>query len=197
MTLLSDSEAALRSLSVVVGIGTMAVTWRWARDAVGSTSALIAAALVALSPALVFSSRDTRMYSLETFFATTGWWLLWLLVARGRDWLPWRRRVVAVGLLILVASEVWTMSLGIPTAGLQLAFALIALLWLRNRAAATAAVCVLIGALSLAPWLPISSRWPRTDRPSGPLDPISGPWRPLWGRGSSAIWEECGPSPWW
>ena len=154
MTLLGDSEAALRSLSVVVGIGTMAVTWRWARDAVGSTSALIAAALVALSPALVISSRDTRMYSLETFFATTGWWLLWLLVARGRDWLPWRRRVVAVGLLILVASEVWTMSLGIPTAGLQLAFALIALLWLRNRAAATAAVCVLIGALSLAPWLP-------------------------------------------
>jgi 4-amino-4-deoxy-L-arabinose transferase-like glycosyltransferase len=154
MTLLGDSEAALRSLSVVVGIGTVVVTWRWARDAVGSTSALIAAALVALSPALVISSRDTRMYSLETFFATTGWWLLWLLVARGRGWLPWRRRAVAVGLFLLVAGEVWTLSLGIPTAGLQLAFALIALLWLRIRVAATATVCVLIGALSLTPWLP-------------------------------------------
>jgi hypothetical protein len=154
MTLLGDSEAALRSLSAVAGIGTVVVTWRWARDAVGSTSALIAAALVALSPALVLSDRDARMYSLETLFATGAWWLLWLLLARGRGWLPWQRRGAAVGLLLLVVGEVWTMSLGIPTAGLQVAFALIALLWLRIRVAATAAVCVLVGALSLAPWLP-------------------------------------------
>jgi hypothetical protein len=154
MTLFGSSEAGLRSLSVAAGAATVVVTWRWARDAAGRDGALIAAALVALSPGLVITSREARMYSLEALFATGAWWLLWLLVARGTEWSSVRRGVAAIGLVFCVAGEVWTMSLGIPTAGLQLAFALVALLWLRTRVAATAIGCVAVGGFSLAPWLP-------------------------------------------
>ena len=154
MALFGGSELALRSLSVVAGVGTVLVTWRWARTAVGPAGALAAAALVALSPALVLNSRDARMYSLETLFATGAWWLLWLLVAEGAAWSGRRRHAAELGLVLLVAGEVWTMSLGIPIAALQLLFAITALMWLRTRAAANGVGCVVAGGLSLAPWLP-------------------------------------------
>ncbi len=154
MAAFGDSEAALRSLSVVAGIGTIGVTWRWAGDALGRTGALVAAALVALSPAMVAADREARMYSLETLLATLAWWLVWLIVARGGEWSARRRAAAAVGLVLGVAGEVWTMSLGLPVAGLQLAFAVFGLLWLRTRVSAIAAGCVLLGVLSLAPWLP-------------------------------------------
>lgn len=154
MTALGDSEAALRSLSVLAGIGTVLVTWRWARDVLGNGGALLAGFLAALSPALVLNSRDARMYSLETFLATTAWWLLWLLLSDPFDRFARRQVALATGLALAVAGEVWTMSLGIPTAGLQLALALIGLAWLRNRVAVVATGCVVLGTASLAPWLP-------------------------------------------
>jgi len=154
MTVFGDSEGALRSLSVLAGLGTVVVTWRWARDALGNGGALVAGSLVALSPALVMNSRDARMYSLETFLSTSAWWLLWLLMADSAEW-PGRRQLgAAIGLVLAIAGEVWTMSLGIPTAGMQLAFALIGLVWLRNRVAVLATGCVVLGTASLAPWLP-------------------------------------------
>lgn len=154
MATFGDSEAALRSLSVVTGIGTIGIAWRWARDALGKPEALLAAALVALSPAMVAADREARMYSLETFLATVGWWLVWLMVARGGEWSGRRRAAAAIALVVGVAGEVWTMPLGIPVAGLQLAFAIFGLFWLRTRICAIAAGCVLLGVLSLAPWLP-------------------------------------------
>jgi 4-amino-4-deoxy-L-arabinose transferase-like glycosyltransferase len=154
MALFGDSETAIRSLSVVAGLATLGVTWRWARDAVGAVEAWIAGAVVAVSPLLVANSRDARMYSLEGLFVTGAWWVLWLLVVDGDDWTRRRRTVVAIALGLLVGGEVWTLSLGIPNAGLQLAFALVALAWLRRWASVLAAGCVVIGVVSLAPWLP-------------------------------------------
>jgi 4-amino-4-deoxy-L-arabinose transferase-like glycosyltransferase len=154
MAVFGDTEAALRSVSVVAGVATVLVTWRWARDTVGIVAATVAASLVALSPALVLSSRNARMYSLETFFAVGAWWTVWLLVADGAAWSARRRRLAACALVLAVAGEVWSMSLGIPTAALQLAFAMIGATWLRNRAAVMATGCVLAGAASVAPWLP-------------------------------------------
>ena len=154
MAVFGDSEAALRSLSVVAGIATLIVAWRWARDALGETEAWIAGIVVAFSPLLVANSRDARMYSLEGLFATSAWWVIWLLIAHGDDWTRRRRAVAGIALVLLVAGEVWTLSLGIPNAVLQLAFALVALIWLRRRASVLAAGCVVIGALSVTPWLP-------------------------------------------
>ncbi|MGD0863844.1 MAG: glycosyltransferase family 39 protein [Candidatus Limnocylindrales bacterium] len=115
MAVFGDSEAAIRSLSVVAGIATVIVTWRWARDALGETEAWIAGIVVAFSPLLVGNSRDARMYSLEGLFATSAWWVIWLLIAHDDDWTRRRRAVAGIALVLLVAGEVWTLSLGSPT----------------------------------------------------------------------------------
>lgn len=154
IALFGDSESAMRSLSVVAGLATLGVTWRWARDSMGVIEAWLAGTVVAFSPLLVANSRDARMYSLEGLFATSAWWVLWLLVVHGDGWTRRRRTIAAIALGLLVAGEVWALSLGIPNAGLQLAFALVALAWLRRRASVLAAGCVVIGVVSLAPWLP-------------------------------------------
>jgi 4-amino-4-deoxy-L-arabinose transferase-like glycosyltransferase len=154
MAIFGDAEAAIRSLSVAAGVGTILISWRWARDSVGGSGAAVVGLLVALSPALVLDSRNARMYGLETFFAVGGWWLVWRLVAHGAGLARGRRLVLAAALVLFVAGEVWSMSLGIPAAALQLAFAAIAAVWLRSRVAVLAGGCVLLGAITVAPWLP-------------------------------------------
>ncbi|MGA3057706.1 MAG: glycosyltransferase family 39 protein [Candidatus Limnocylindrales bacterium] len=154
MGLFGNDEAALRSLSVVAGVGILLVTWRWARDALGQTGALIASGIVLLSPVMIANARVVRMYSLETLFATTAWWVLWRLVVEWEDWQGSRKVAASAVLVLAVAGEVWTLSLGLPIAALQLTFALISLVWLRSRGSAVAGGCVVAGGLSLTPWLP-------------------------------------------
>jgi mannosyltransferase len=154
MALFGDSEAALRLPSVIAGIATVIVTWRWARSAIGETEAWIAGIVVAFSPLLVANARDARMYSLECMFATSAWWLIWLLIAHGGDWAQRRRAIAAIALVLSVVGEVWTLSLGLPSAALQLTFAVVVLLSTRSRISVLAAGCVSLGVLTLAPWLP-------------------------------------------
>jgi 4-amino-4-deoxy-L-arabinose transferase-like glycosyltransferase len=149
-----DSEGTLRAISVLSGLGTVAVTWRWARSALGEIGALTAAVVVAVAPAMVMADRDARMYSPETLFSTVGWWLAWTLVAEAGGWSGRGRLAAMIGLALAVAGEVWTMSLGLPVMGLQLAFALTVLLWLRRRRVIWAVGGIVIGALSFVPWVP-------------------------------------------
>ncbi len=125
IALFGDGEAALRTLSVLAGLATLAVVWIWARDAMGRTLAGVALALAALSVLLIDDARDARMYAIETAFATTSWWLTWRLVALGESGRAVRRGTVltAIALAIAVAGELWTLALGIPSAGLQMGFA--------------------------------------------------------------------------
>lgn len=139
----------------MAGVGTVIVTWRWAHDALASNvGGIVAGLLVALSPALIINSRDARMYSLETFFTTTAWWLIWMLITGSADWSSRRRIAVSAALVVAVAGQIWTLSLGVPSAGLQLAFTLVASAWLRNRQSVVAVGCILVGSASLVPWLP-------------------------------------------
>jgi hypothetical protein len=154
MGIFGSSETALRSLSVVAGVGVVIVTWRWVRDALGATEAWLAGLLVAVSPLLIANSRNARMYSLETLFATTAWWLIWLLVALGGEWTGRKRAALAAGIAVSVAGEVWSLSLGLPSAGLQLLFVGIAVLWLRSRSSLLAGGSVAVGLLAFVPWLP-------------------------------------------
>lgn len=154
MTLFGTIEPALRSLSVVAAVGVVLLTWRWARDAIGATGAMVAASVTLLSPILVQNARDARMYSLEAAFATLGWWVLWRM---SLDWAGWSsaRRVAASAVLaISVAGEVWTVYLGLAVAGLQLTYALAALV-VRAPGSRWMLACVAVGALSLGPWLPV------------------------------------------
>jgi hypothetical protein len=154
MALFGESETAVRSLSIAAWVGMVLVTFGFACRAIGRWPGVLAAALVAMSPAIVENSVLARMYTLEALFTMTAWWLAWILIADGESWSAIRRRIVAIVLAGAVAGQVWTMSLGIPSAGLQLLFGLACLAWLRTRTAGLATASILVGALSLLPWAP-------------------------------------------
>jgi 4-amino-4-deoxy-L-arabinose transferase-like glycosyltransferase len=62
--LFGQSEFALRSLSVVAGLGLVSCTWLLGRHLSGRAVGLIAASLSALSPFAVYYSQEARMYAL-------------------------------------------------------------------------------------------------------------------------------------
>jgi 4-amino-4-deoxy-L-arabinose transferase-like glycosyltransferase len=74
------SEVAVRLPAALVGILTVYTTYLCGRSLFGGTAALVAAALVAISPWHVLPSRTGAEWVLLPLFMTTGVWLL----ARGR-----------------------------------------------------------------------------------------------------------------
>lgn len=78
---LGTSEWGLRSLSALAGVATVPVVFAAARHFAGTRAALIAAALVACNPMLVWYSQEARAYSLLVLMAAVGL----LLFARARE----------------------------------------------------------------------------------------------------------------
>jgi 4-amino-4-deoxy-L-arabinose transferase-like glycosyltransferase len=76
------SEAAARSLSVLCGVASIALTYAIGRRTFDRTTGLWAAWLAALSPALIVYGREARMYS-WLVLATCLCWLLLLDLTRG------------------------------------------------------------------------------------------------------------------
>jgi hypothetical protein len=157
--LFGSSEAVLRSLSVAAGLGTVAVTWLWGRSAISGRAGLLAAIVVAASPASVVMDRNARMYALEVFFSTTAWSLIWVSISSRAGSSARARAAVLAGLTAAVGLEVWTMATGLPSAMLQLAVVAGAALWTRRGAerhtdAFLAIGAVVLGIVSLVPWLP-------------------------------------------
>lgn len=74
-------ELGVRSLSVLLGLALTVVAWFLARELFSRRSALIAAALVACNPFLIWYSQEARAY--ELFALTAGLSLLFLLRAGG------------------------------------------------------------------------------------------------------------------
>jgi uncharacterized membrane protein len=159
MAVAGDSEAALRALSVRASVVVVLAAWRWAHEALGKWPGLVVVLVLGLSPVAISNARTARMYSLETAFATIAWWMTWrLITGRAAD-----RRALAIHALVLAiagAGEVWTIALGPPTLALQLLVALVAVVASRRSALAErsgarwAAGALVVGALTLAPWLP-------------------------------------------
>jgi hypothetical protein len=77
-----DGEAGLRSLSAVAGTLTIPVAWAAAREVTGRWGAWTAAAVVAVSPLLVWYSQEARAYSLLALLGGVSVWLC--LRARSR-----------------------------------------------------------------------------------------------------------------
>jgi 4-amino-4-deoxy-L-arabinose transferase-like glycosyltransferase len=157
--LFGESEVALRSLSIAAGLGAVAVGWRWAHEAVGRWAGLAALAVLAFSPLLLANARDARMYALETLFTTLSWWLVWRLVSGRVD--EGRLRWHAVALALATAGQLWTLSLGLPVAGLQglVSLAAVAVAWRRQRrwtivGPAWAVIGLVAGGMLFLPWLP-------------------------------------------
>ena len=70
-------EVGLRSLSAAFGVATIGVVWALARRLGGDRAALLAAALVAFNPLLVWFSQEARAYALLALLGALSA-LLWL-----------------------------------------------------------------------------------------------------------------------
>jgi mannosyltransferase len=109
------SEVALRSISAMAGVALVPITYLCARELLDRRAGLIAAALVAVNPFMVWYSQEARAYMLLT--ALSGASFLWFLRARrdsSRRSLTWWAGVSALALTthffagFLVAPEaVW------------------------------------------------------------------------------------------
>lgn len=85
-------EAALRSLSALAGVGTVALTFLIGREGFNARVAVMAAFVAAISPFAVYYGQEARMYALLAFAATLSTWAL-LPALMGRDWSPRRAAV--------------------------------------------------------------------------------------------------------
>lgn len=66
------SDAWLRGLSVIFGVGSVFLTYQIGYRLVGRLPGLISAFMVAVSPLFIFHSQEVRMYMLSTFLTTSG-----------------------------------------------------------------------------------------------------------------------------
>jgi 4-amino-4-deoxy-L-arabinose transferase-like glycosyltransferase len=69
------SEAVLRSLSLAFGVGTLILFWFVARRLTSRATSLVGLAIVAVSPVLVYFSKELKQYSGDAFFALLVVWL--------------------------------------------------------------------------------------------------------------------------
>jgi hypothetical protein len=84
------SEAALRLPSLAFGLATVVLAWQVARRICSPAAAVIAYALVAFSPALVYYSGELKQYAGDTACALAVTWAAFELAAR-----PSRRTTIA------------------------------------------------------------------------------------------------------
>ena len=77
---LGDSELALRSLSALAGVILVALVYRLGRYFFNRPSALLASALAAINPFLIYYAQEARMYALAATLgaASFGLFALWL-----------------------------------------------------------------------------------------------------------------------
>jgi 4-amino-4-deoxy-L-arabinose transferase-like glycosyltransferase len=85
--LLSSQEWALRSLSCAFGLGTLLIFWLLLRRLTTRPVALLALALVACSPVMVYYSKELKQYSGDAFFAVLIFLLVEWLRQRESKWL--------------------------------------------------------------------------------------------------------------
>lgn len=74
--LVGESEFALRALSALCGVLTVALTWALGRRLLGAPTALSAALLAALSPLGVYYAQEARMYALLGLLSVASTYLL-------------------------------------------------------------------------------------------------------------------------
>ena len=84
---LADTPEELRTIPLLAGVATIPLTYAVGLRTVGRTAAMVGAALVALSPFLIFYSTEARAYSLAMLFSLLSTWAM--LRALEDDRWPW------------------------------------------------------------------------------------------------------------
>lgn len=140
--LFGTSEAGLRSLSALAGTALVPAVWLAGRELLDRRAALIAAALTATSPLLVWFSQEARAYSLAVLLCALAFWQLARARRRAPGALVWWAVFAA---LALSAHYITVFPL--------LAEAAVLLWWRRDRAAVLAVGAVGLAGLALLPLL--------------------------------------------
>src|SRR5438067_7298548 len=112
-------EAGLRSLSALFGTATIPVTCGVGAALGSRRVGVIAAALVCVSPFLVWYSQEARAYALLTFFAA----LTLLFFARALRGSPWALAGWALSAALALATHYFAAFLVAPEAALLLVYA--------------------------------------------------------------------------
>ena len=134
-------EVGLRSLPALIGTATIPVVWALGRRIGGDGAGLVAAALVAVNPMLVWFSQEARAYALLVLLAALAT-LLWLrALERPR---PGRAAAWSVVAALAVATHYYAIFLVAP----QAVWLVVKLPGARQRAAAIAPLAVALVVLA-------------------------------------------------
>lgn len=143
--LIGHSEAAVRSLSVLLSLGTLLILYRIAVR-LSTWSAVWTVGLVALSPFCVFYGRQARPFALAAFLGTLSVLLLLKIYENPES----RKWVLAYGLCC--AALLYTQYLALSFIGAQIALVLWARFPRKDFVCASASLSV----LSVLPWVLIA-----------------------------------------
>ncbi len=162
------SEAGLRSLSALAGTATIPLVFLAGRELVSRRAGLVAAALAAVHPWLVWYSQEARAYALLLLFATAG--LVFFARALRADFSPRVLALWAVASLLTVTTHPAGAPIVIAEATWLVGSALMAT---ERRGATVLAVgATAVGALVLIP-LALAQSSAGSDVASGGGDPLA------------------------
>ncbi len=174
--LFGQSEAAVRSLSVLMGCALVLLTWAIGRRLFGPLAALAGAFLVAVSPVAVYYSQETRMYTQAAVFGAAAFLAMlafiqtWQprrtteVVAARRTYLP----LIFYTIAALAALYSHYFAFTVPLVA-NLIVAVWTLRYRRWRAAVAWIAAQLVVAALFLPWLLYTldaiRRWPAVSAP--------------------------------
>jgi 4-amino-4-deoxy-L-arabinose transferase-like glycosyltransferase len=148
VALVSSAPAALRLIAVIAGAGAIPLAAALGRRIAGDRGGIITALVCALTPALVLSARDARMYALATTLVLASTLLLWRAVER-----PARMRWVAYSAVTVLA--VYTQYFAIFAVAVQV-IAVLVVLRAGWRTTLSTALAAGLAMLALLPWLVVA-----------------------------------------
>jgi mannosyltransferase len=144
--LVGTGSGAVRSLSGLFSVLTLALAWRVTRQLAGRRTAAVLVVLLATSPFLIRYASETRMYALLVLLVVLGAMATRAVVRSRRPW-PVLGLGVVTGALLL--THLWAAHL-VAVAGLVTVLALRH----QRRAALRVLVGLVLGLLLFAPWVP-------------------------------------------
>jgi mannosyltransferase len=136
-------EPALRSLSALFGVATVPVVYAAAKELVSRRAALVAAALVACNPFLVWYSQEARSYALYTFLGALSFFFFVRFLREGHAVALW---CWAIASTLALSTHYFAVFLVAPEAAW-----LVLIASSRRAAALTAVVFVASAGLALLP----------------------------------------------
>lgn len=151
MAAFGESDAAVRSLSVVLSIATVGLLWAAVRRLAGDQAAWAAAVALAVNPFAIRYAAEGRMYALVAFEVSLG---MLVLPAALRRPSPWRLAAVATLSAALLYTHYWAVYL-LAAVGIVVLFGA----WRDRRrqmggAWARTAAALAVGGVLWLPWVP-------------------------------------------